>query len=86
MNTRTPRDTHAATGRTVKVTLDYATDRRCLGRTEDHQPYRITRIVNEIAVPVGKQSRHVGDYLTEAEATDLLTEPGVEVTTVPAKG
>ncbi len=79
---RTPRDTHAVTGRIVKVTLDYDSGRLRIG--ED--AYRIIRITNEIAVPIGKQSRHVGDYLTEAEATDLLTEPGVEVTTVPAKG
>ncbi len=77
--TRSPRKTAAETGRIVKVKLAY-NDHSPFGK-----PYQIIQITNEIAVPISKESRHVGDYLTEAEATDLLTEPGVEVTTVPAK-
>ena len=89
MNTtspRSPRQTHAETGRLVKVTLAYDSSARLGG------PYQITRITNEIAVVVtqdrlgtGTETKHVGDYLTEAQATDLLTEPGLEVTVVPAK-
>ncbi len=66
-----------AVNRLVKITLDYR--QPCMG----DESYRISRIVNEIAVCVGKESRHVGDYLTEKEANDLLTEPGYEVTVVP---
>lgn len=76
---RTERRTHVETGKTVKVLLAYHSV-CCFGK-----PYEITRITNEIAVPVGHESKHVGDRLTEKEATDLLTEPGLEVTTVPAK-
>ncbi len=80
---RTPRDTHAATGRIVKVLLSYNANHAKSGLRLS--PYRIERITNEIAVPIGRESRHVGDWLSEAEATDLLTEPGLEVTTQPAK-
>ncbi len=91
---RSPRQTHAETGRIVKVTLGY------LPHAPFGSPYIIERITNEIAVVVSKEqpsltrlaaglgdteTKHVGDYLTEAQATDLLTEPGLEVTTVPAK-
>ncbi len=76
---RTTRAGFAQTGRIVKVTLDY----RSCGLGDDC--YRITRIVNEIAVCAGSKTLHVGDYLTEKEATDLLTEPGYEVSVVPAK-
>lgn len=76
-NTRSPRQTAVETGRLVKVTLGYG---HIL-----HDSYLILKIVNEIAVPVNSVSRHVGDYLTEAEATELLTEPGIEITTIPAK-
>lgn len=82
MNTRSPRQTLAETGRVVKVTLAYRT-------TSLGSPYQVVKIVNEVAVVVTKDNRpvtlHVNDFLTEEQATDLLTEPGLEVTTVPAK-
>lgn len=79
----------------TKVTLSYRAN--ALG----DQPYRIDRIINDIGVqitptsgarilPGSRQAKperfRVGDFLTEVQATELLTEPGVEVTTVPAKG
>ena len=80
---RTSRRTFAASGKLTQVTLEYS-DARANSALR-LSPYQIVKIKNEIAVPVGGASKHVGDYLTETEATDLLTEPGVEVTTVPAK-
>ena len=85
---RSPRSTYAETGRLVKVMLDYDAGRPF------SKTYRIAKIANEIAVVVQDDSDpnkptsrtcHVGDYLTEEEASDLLTEPGLEVTVVPAK-
>ncbi len=68
------------TGETVKVKLSFK--HPAIG----DEPYRIDQIGNEIAVAINGSSRHVGDYLTEIEATELLSEPGVEVVTVPRKG
>lgn len=73
-----PRKTFAETGKTVRVTLEY-NHRQTIGDC----PYCIAKIVNEIAVPIDNKSRHVGDFLTELEATELLTEPGLEVTVLP---
>lgn len=80
----------------VTVTLAYSPDAPALGNLEA-APYQIVKIHNEIAVPVMKKqargtqsfihvARHVGDHLTEWEASDLLTNPGTDVVTIPAKG
>lgn len=77
-HTRSPRATFVQTGRAVKVVLTYGS--ALFGR-----PYQISKITNEIAVVVDSKSAHVGDYLTEQQATDLLTEPALEISVVPAK-
>lgn len=52
------------------------------------QPYRIVKVTNDIGASISSPEPkrfYVGDYLTEAQASELLSEPGVEVTTIPAK-
>ena len=73
-----------------KVTLEY----RAVSIGD--QPYRIAKVTNDIGVSItpgqfpsqtAKEPRryYVGDYITEAQASELLSEPGIEVTTVPGK-
>lgn len=61
-----------------------------------NQPYRVEKVVNDIGVQItpgefptqkAQEPRryHVGDYITEEQASELLYEPGLEVTTIIRK-
>jgi len=69
----------------IIVTLSYAPTH------VGDEPYRIESVKNDIGVQVTDTSRtrgaryHVGDYLTEAQASELLSEPGLEVNTIIRK-
>ncbi len=49
------------------------------------EPYRIESVKNDIGVQVNRERYHVGDFLTEVQASELLSEPNLEVTTVIRK-
>lgn len=72
----------------VIVTLSYKKS------TIGDEDYRIESVKNDIGVQItastserrSSERYHVGDYLTEAQASELLSEPGLEVNTVIRKG
>lgn len=79
MKSRTLQPTKLTEVKPVKVTLDYDSQ-RMFGKA-----YRVAKIVNEVLITIGTEKYHVGDYLHEDDANELITEPNVEVTVVPAK-
>lgn len=61
----------------TKVTLSFG--RVTLG----DKPYRIEKIINDIALSSGGKRYDVGDYITNEEAANL--DPGIEITTIARK-
>lgn len=61
------------------VTLSYK------GVNIGDQPYRIEKVTNDIGVQVDRTRYHVGDHLTEAQASELLFERNLEVNTIIRK-
>ncbi len=78
---------HPTTLRAAKPTLVTLAYHNATASMRGSTPYEIIKLVNDISIAIrgGERYHHVGAYLTEEQAAELVTESNVEVTVVRSK-